>query len=128
MLPLPAEPPGLEVRVLMVDDEPSNLLVLEAILGGLGHELVRAPSGEEAVRLVSGQDFAAVLLDVRLGGMTGFEAARQIRAEPWGREVVICALTGYGREQDRQLSREVGIDHHLVKPVDPQMLVSILAQ
>ena len=72
-LPLP------KAKLLLVDDQPANLLALEAILEGLGHELVRASSGEEALRRLLGQDFAIILLDVRMDGMDGFETAKHIR-------------------------------------------------
>lgn len=61
-------------------------------------------------------------------GMDGHEVARTIRARPRGGEVVIAALTGWGQEGDRRRSREAGIDHHLVKPVDPDLLERFLAE
>jgi CheY-like chemotaxis protein len=69
-----------------------------------------------------------VLLDVGLPQRNGYEAARMIRAEPWGRDVVLIALTGWGQEQDRRRSREAGFDHHLVKPVDPQVLMTLVSE
>ena len=74
------QPSGETVNILLVDDLPANLLVLEAILGDLGQNLVRAHSGEEALHLLEQQDFAVVLLDVRMPGLDGFETARIIRA------------------------------------------------
>jgi len=76
------QPPDEAVNMLLVDDLPANLLVLEAILGDLGQNLVRAQSGEEALRLLEQQDFAVVLLDVRMPGLDGFETARRMRARP----------------------------------------------
>src|SRR6516162_2805687 len=88
--------PGLPLpraKVLIVDDEPANLMALEALLDGLGQELVRANSGEEALRRLLGQDFAVILLDVRMEGMDGFETAKQIRGRERSRQTPIIFLT-----------------------------------
>ena len=71
--------PGGVARVLLVDDQPKNLLALEAVLGGMGLDLVRAHSGEEALRHVLDGDFAVILMDVQMPGMDGFETAELIR-------------------------------------------------
>ena len=68
-----------KANVLLVDDQPANLLALEAVLEDLGHGLVKAGSGEEALRRLLDQDFAVVLLDVRMHGLDGFETAKLIR-------------------------------------------------
>jgi CheY-like chemotaxis protein len=81
------------VSVLLVDDTPANLLALEALLDGLGLDLVTAASGEEALRLVGGRDFAVVLLDVRMPGLSGFETARLIRGCNRSRHIPIIFLT-----------------------------------
>jgi CheY-like chemotaxis protein len=71
--------PEAEPNVLLVDDRPANLLALEVMLAGMGLNLVRAPSGEEALRRLLDDDFAVVLLDVQMEGLGGFETARLIR-------------------------------------------------
>jgi CheY-like chemotaxis protein len=68
-----------------------------------------------------------VLLDIGLPTMSGHDAARRIRAEPWGRQILLVALTGWGQDEDRRKSKEVGFDHHLVKPVDIPALMRLLA-
>jgi CheY-like chemotaxis protein len=68
-----------------------------------------------------------VLLDIGLPLRDGYEAARLIRSEPWGRGISLVALTGWGQAQDRRRSREAGFDHHLVKPVDPRLLIDLLS-
>jgi CheY-like chemotaxis protein len=66
-------------------------------------------------------------MDIGLPGQSGFDAARAIRAAPWGREVTLVAVTGWGQDDDRQRSKEAGFDLHLVKPVDPAELMTVLA-
>jgi CheY-like chemotaxis protein len=68
-----------------------------------------------------------VLLDIGLLRLDGYQACRRIREQPWGRAMVLIAVTGWGQEEDRQRSHEAGFDHHLVKPVDPHALMKLLA-
>lgn len=68
-----------------------------------------------------------ILLDIGLPKLTGYEASRRIREQPWGNDVVLIALTGWGQEEDRRRSHEAGFDHHMVKPVDPEALMNLLA-
>jgi len=67
-----------------------------------------------------------VLLDIGLPVLNGYDAARQIRAQSWGRDMVLIALTGWGQGEDRLRSREAGFDHHLVKPVDTDTMLRLL--
>src|SRR5471030_141519 len=87
--------PEQRMKILLVDDTPDNLVSLEAALYGLGEELVMAHSGKEALRHLLEQDFAAILLDVRMPDMDGFETAELIRSRPRSRETPIIFLTGY---------------------------------
>ena len=84
---------ALPANVLIVDDQPANLLAMEAALDSLHVNLVRAVSGHEALLALGQQDFAAVLLDVRMPGMDGFEVAREIRARPRSRFTPILFVT-----------------------------------
>ena len=68
-----------------------------------------------------------VLLDIGLPKLNGYEACRRIREQPWGKGMVLIALTGWGQEEDRRRSHEAGFDHHMVKPVDPHALMKLLA-
>jgi CheY-like chemotaxis protein len=69
-----------------------------------------------------------VLLDIGLPKLDGYEACRRIRKQPWGKGMVLIALTGWGQEDDRQMSREAGFNAHLVKPVDLDVLNDLLAR
>src|ERR1051326_6923626 len=94
--PLRAAPQ--KTKILLVDDTPENLVSIEAALSSLGEELVTASSGKEALRHLLQDDFAAILLDVRMPDMDGFETAALIRSRPRSRQTPILFLTGSGTE------------------------------
>jgi PAS domain S-box-containing protein len=113
----------LRANILLVDDHPANLLALEAVLQDLGHNLVRAGSGEEALRLLAQQDFAVVLLDVRLPGLDGYDTAKLIRGRERSRHTPIIFLTAH---DDNRLpvaeAYSLGAVDYLVKPLIPVIL------
>src|SRR6266478_6670098 len=111
-------------KILLVDDTPENLISLEAALEGLGQELVLAPSGMQALRHLLEDDFAAVLLDVKMPEMDGFQTAELIRARKRSRHTPILFLTGY--KSDEQLFRgyDLGAVDFLFKPIVPEILRS----
>jgi signal transduction histidine kinase len=111
--------------ILMVDDEPKNLLALEALLEPLGQNLLRAQSGDEALRLVLKHNLAVILLDVRMPGMDGFETARMIRLRERSRYTPIIFLTGVSPEMESAFrGYEVGAADYLIKPLVPEVLRS----
>jgi CheY-like chemotaxis protein len=69
-----------------------------------------------------------VLLDIGLPKMNCYDACRRIREQPWGKDMVLVALTGWGQDDDRQKSKNAGFDHHMVKPVDLNALMGLLAE
>ncbi len=111
------------VKILIVDDVPANLLVLEAVLESLGHTLVRARSGEEALKCLLQDDFALILLDVHMPGMDGFETAEMIRQRARSRYTPIIFLTAIDKT-DTHVSRgySVGGVDYLFKPIVPEIL------
>jgi len=115
------------MKILLVDDTPENLVSLEATLGGLGEELVLASSGREALRHVLNDDFAAILLDVRMPDMDGFETAELIRSRPRSREIPILFLTGYRNEEHLFRGYDLGAVDFLFKPIVPEVLRSKVA-
>ena len=123
----PAVAPSAGRRILVVDDNHDSARTLARLLKMLGHEARTAHDGGEAVEAAEEYRPEIMLLDIGLPVMNGYDVARTIRDRPWGREVVIIALTGWGQEGDRRRSKEAGIDHHLVKPVDPAALEKLLA-
>ena len=110
------------VNVLLVDDEPANLLALEVVLDKLGANLVRAASGEEALRKLQDTDYAAVLLDVRMPGMDGFEAAKLIRSRPRSRATPIIFVTADGSELSVEEAYSMGAVDFLTKPLMPAVI------
>jgi len=127
--PTHAEPAGVPdeaakgVRILLVDDRVENLIALEAILGSLDHELVRAHSGEEALKALLTTEFAVILLDASMPGMDGFETAARIKRRERTRDVPILFLTAYDNEPQHAFrGYEVGAVDYLTKPFDPWIL------
>jgi PAS domain S-box-containing protein len=119
--------PEKRIKILMVDDTPENLVSLEAALSGLGEELVAAQSGKEALRHLLHDDFAAILLDVRMPEMDGFETAELIRSRPRSRQTPIIFLTGYKNEEHLFRGYDLGAVDFLFKPIVPEVLRSKVA-
>src|SRR5512142_2795136 len=113
------------VAVLLVDDRSENLLALDAVLNSAGLDLVKATSGEEALRLTLKHDFALVLLDVQMPGMSGFEVAELMRANPKTRHLPIIFVTaGMNDAQLQFKGYELGAVDYLIKPFEPHVLQS----
>ena len=115
-------------RILLADDNRDALDSLATLLQCDGHEVHTAGDGAEALAVAAECRPDVVLLDIGMPKLDGYEVARRIRAEPWGKATVLIALTGWGQDEDRRRSREVGFDSHLVKPLDPEALSNMLAR
>ncbi|HLY96965.1 MAG TPA: response regulator, partial [Sideroxyarcus sp.] len=113
------------VAVLLVDDRSANLLALDAVLNDAGLDLVKATSGDEALRLTLKHDFALVLLDVQMPGMSGFEVAELMRANPKTRHLPIIFVTAGMKDAQLQFKGyELGAVDYLIKPFEPHVLQS----
>ena len=124
--PAPAE--ADQVNILLVDDQPANLVALEAMLQGLGQNLVKADSGREALKSLMSQDFAVILLDVKMPDMDGFETASLIRQRDKSKDTPIIFLTAADRSQTEAVrGYAVGAVDYLVKPVVPEFVRSKVA-
>jgi len=124
---VPASPPTVEdrVNILLVDDQPANLVALEAMLQDLGQNLVKAESGREALKCLLTQDFAVILLDVKMPEMDGFETATLIRERDKSRHTPILFLTANDSTQAQAVrGYAVGAVDYLVKPVVPEFVRS----
>ena len=110
-------------KILLVDDRPENLLALEAILGSLNQELVRAGSGEEALRALLKADFALILLDAQMPGMDGFETAARIKRRTRTKDIPIIFLTAVDRDTNSSYrGYAAGGADYISKPFDPWIL------
>lgn len=107
--------------ILVVDDSPANLLAYTAVLEPLGHEIVTALSGREAVRLLAGRQFALLLIDVRMPDVDGFETVELLRGQ-FRRATPVIFVTGAGDDETMRRAYEFGAVDYLVKPVDPLVL------
>ncbi|HYQ91509.1 MAG TPA: PAS domain S-box protein, partial [Candidatus Competibacteraceae bacterium] len=116
------------LRLLVADDNKDAATSLSLLLQMTGHEVAIAYDGLEAVDKAATFRPDVVLLDLGMPKLDGYEAARRIRAQPWGKEMILIAVTGWGQDGDRRRTQEAGFDYHLVKPVDPDVLEKLLAE
>jgi signal transduction histidine kinase/ActR/RegA family two-component response regulator len=129
-----AGPPGVAAassgrhRVLIVDDNRAAVEMLSRVVALLGQDVRTAGDGDEAVQVAAAFRPHIVLMDIGMPTMNGLEAARLIRAQPWGRSMRLVALTGWGQAGDRRRTREAGFDHHVVKPARMSDLRRVLAE
>jgi PAS domain S-box-containing protein len=125
--PIAATPPMVARRVLIVDDNQDGAESLAMLLELHGHETYKVYDGVEAVDAAGRLRPDAVLLDIGLPRLDGYEVCRRIREQPWGKKMLLVALTGWGMEEDRHRSRDAGFDTHMVKPLNYEVLVKLLA-
>ena len=114
-------------RVLIVDDNRDSADSLALLLELTHNEIYLAHDGVEALEAIETHRPEVVLLDIGLPKLDGHEVCRRVREQPWGKDIVIIALTGWGQEDDRRKSKEAGFNGHLVKPVDYDQLLELLS-
>jgi CheY-like chemotaxis protein len=113
-------------RVLIVEDNEDAGEMYRMLIELSGHEVLLAETGAKGLEMLKSARPDIALVDIGLPGMDGYEIARRFRAEPDSDKVFLVALTGYGSSTDRDRSRQAGFDLHLLKPVDPQAIKSLL--
>jgi CheY-like chemotaxis protein len=122
----PTATPAL--RILIVDDNQAAAEMLSLVVErALGHETRTAHDGIEAIEVAAYFLPDVVLMDLGMPNMNGYEAARLIRQQPWGAEMILIAITGWGQEEDKQRSKAAGFNAHLVKPVEAGELQKLFA-
>jgi len=118
--------PHASLKVLIADDSQDGADSLAFLLKAAGHEVFTAYDGRAAISLAEEHRPDAVLLDIGMPEVSGYDVARAIRREAWGRSMRLIALTGWGQAEHRRRSLEVGFDDHLVKPVELDVLENVL--
>ena len=113
-------------RVLVAEDIPDAAEMMRLMIECMGHEVVVAADGVQAVELAEKYHPQIALLDIGMPRMDGYEEARRIRTA-LGRRVVLVALTGWGQEQDQRRAYSAGFDYHVTKPAEPDALESLIA-
>ena len=116
------------LRILVVDDNEDGANSLGQMLQIMGNQVRVAHDGLAAID--AAEDFRpeVILLDIGMPKLNGYDACRRIRKESWGKDTVLIALTGWGQNEDRRRTSEAGFDFHLVKPVESNTLVKVLAE
>jgi CheY-like chemotaxis protein len=114
-------------RVLVVDDNRDAAMSLAMMLKLMGNETRTAHDGQEAIDVAAAFRPDLILLDIGMPRLNGYDTAKQIRQQSWGKTIVLVALTGWGQDEDRRKSDEAGFDSHMVKPIEPAALEKLLA-
>ena len=127
--PQPEAPPGetKPQRILVVDDSVDTAIGMMKLLRIAGHEVEIVHDGNEAIEVARTFRPHVILLDIGLPGLSGYDVAARLRNEDCCRHSVLIAASGYGQEQDRERSRAAGFDHHFAKPIDIDLLISIIS-
>jgi signal transduction histidine kinase/ActR/RegA family two-component response regulator len=119
---------GPRGRILVVDDNRDAADSLALVLGVFGHEVFVGHSARQALDLGARERPDAVILDIGMPDMTGYECARRIRREAWGHSIFLLAVTGWGQADDKENARAAGFDRHMTKPVDPDQVELLLIE
>ncbi|WP_220472645.1 PAS domain-containing protein [Spirosoma foliorum] len=113
-------------RILVVDDNPDAADTFALLLEMSGYKVDVRYNGQQALEAAEHLQPEVILLDIGMSGLDGYETARLIRQQPWGRDLILIALTGYGQADDKRRSREAGFTGHLVKPVSLEAVTELL--
>jgi PAS domain S-box-containing protein len=123
-----AQPSPARARILIADDNKDSAESLSLLLEVTGYETRTAHDGLEALQAAETYRPGVMLLDIGMPKINGYEVARRIREQPWGKDMLLVAITGWGQEEDKRRAREAGFDHHLTKPVSLADLEDLLAR
>jgi PAS domain S-box-containing protein len=118
--------PESRLTVLVADDNRDAAESLGMVLELGGHDVLVANSGQQALQMARQRQPHVVILDIGMPDMNGYEVAREIRRDPWGANVMLLAITGWGQREDKERARDAGFDHHLTKPVDADRVEQLI--
>jgi two-component system, chemotaxis family, CheB/CheR fusion protein len=118
---------GVSRRILVVEDQDDAREMLRVLLESKGHIILDEPDGRSALETIEREHPDVALIDIGLPVMSGYQVARKVRENAVLDDILLIALTGYGRDADIQAAKEAGFDAHLTKPADPQLIDDILA-
>jgi CheY-like chemotaxis protein len=124
--PQEAAAPPLGLRILIADDNHDSADSMSLLLQLSGYEVHAAYDGAQAFAEAEAFRPHFAVLDIAMPGVDGYEAAQRIRAQPWGKDMILVAMSGFGQESDKQQAQAAGFDHHLTKPVDVTELERLL--
>jgi CheY-like chemotaxis protein len=122
------KPRPRHARILIVDDNQDAAASLALLLNIAGNETHTAHDGLQAIEAAARFRPDMIILDIGLPKLNGYEACRRIREQPWGKNIVLVALTGWSLDEENPQSKGAGFDHHLVKPVEFDALKGLLPQ
>ena len=117
---------GPPLRVVLVEDQDDVRTAMQALLEGWGHSVESAPDGTRGVERIIAVHPDVALIDIAMPGLDGYAVARKVRAELGAAAPRLIALTGFGRDEDRERARRAGFDSHLTKPAVPRELRRVL--
>jgi two-component system alkaline phosphatase synthesis response regulator PhoP len=115
-------------KILVVDDEPTIVRLMEFILARQGHDMIVAVNGEEALEKIRAQQPDLVLLDIMMPRIDGYEVAQRLRADPATATLPIIMLSAKAQEEDIRRGIEVGVDEYVTKPFSPDQLVQVVSE
>jgi CheY-like chemotaxis protein len=116
------------LTILVADDVRDSADSLSELLRGYGHDVVIARDGLEAFEKAGRHRPDLAVLDIGMPGLDGYEVARKVRSEPWGRKVTLIALTGWGQREDQRAVLSAGFNFHMTKPTDVERLLELVSQ
>jgi CheY-like chemotaxis protein len=114
--------------VLVVDDNLDAATTLAMVLRSYGHTVFTADSGKAGLRAGEQEEPDAIILDIGMPDMNGYEVAQRVRRTPWGGDVLLLALTGWGQKEDIERALGCGFDVHMTKPADPEHIERVLEE
>ena len=115
-------------KILVVDDEPTIVRLMEFILARQGHEMIVAVNGEEALQKIAAHQPDLVLLDIMMPRIDGYEVAQRVRADPKTASLPIIMLSAKAQDEDIRRGVEVGVDEYVTKPFTPDHLVQVVSE